>query len=130
MHSCLSYLRDATVALLYPALCRVCGKPVERWGDAIACEKCWESAERLSAGASFCPKCGMLLQLPASAETCGRCESLRLRVAKSCGPYQGALRESVRWLKSYPQIAGRLGGWLGEAGQALATAHNCELIIQ
>src|SRR4030095_7611438 len=129
MQSCVSYLRDAALALLYPTLCRVCGKPVERWADGIACAACWESAEEFSARACFCPKCGIVLQVPLPGGACGRCEALSLKGARSCGPYDGALCESVRWLKSHPQIANRLGGWLAEEGEALAAAHNCELII-
>jgi ComF family protein len=129
MQSFVSYLRDAALALLYPTLCRVCGRPVEKWDDAIACAACWESAEKFSASACFCPKCGIVLQVPLPGGACGRCETLTLKAARSCGPYDGALRESVRWLKSHPQIANRLGVWLGEAGEALAAAHNCELII-
>jgi predicted amidophosphoribosyltransferase len=129
MQSCVSYLRDAALALLYPTLCRVCGKTVERWDDGIACAACWESAEKLSANSRFCPKCGIVLQVPLSDRACGRCEALSWTAAKSCGPYDGALRESVRWLKSHPQIANRLGGWLAEEGEELAAAHNCELII-
>jgi ComF family protein len=47
-----------------------------------------------------------------SERTCGRCDHLSFSVARACGVYEGALRESVLWLKRHPQIPDRLRGQL------------------
>jgi ComF family protein len=48
-----------------------------------------------------------------AARRCGRCDDFAFSYARACGPYEGALRESVLWLKTYPQIAPRLLDLLG-----------------
>lgn len=110
-------LRDAVLTMLYPSACRVCGAIVESWRDGVACGECWEAGERkierARAQDDFCFKCGMpLAELPPYLFTherrCGHCDELSFDVARACGVYDGALRESVLWLKLHPQIPARL----------------------
>jgi ComF family protein len=119
-------MRDAILSLLYPTACRVCGATIESWRDGIACVKCWNGIEQYQLLTDYCGKCGVPLpSLPIerqlSERRCGRCDDLAFNFARSCGPYVGALRESVLLLKTYPQIPQRLRQLLS----ATFTAH-CE----
>lgn len=109
-----SLLRDATTAMLFPVECRVCGAMIESLRDGVACDDCWQEVEqkieRIRAGKSYCEKCGMPLP-PTNQQDerrCGRCDDLAFGVARACGIYDGALRESVLRLKTHPQISERL----------------------
>jgi ComF family protein len=130
----LSNLRDAALATIYPTSCRVCGAMVETWRDGLACAKCWEEIEGSSWLASFCAKCGLSLQpLPShvsrSERRCGRCDDLAFACARACGPYEGALRESVLWLKTYPHLARRLRRLLIATFSSATELHSSESII-
>jgi ComF family protein len=130
----LSNLRDAVLATLYPTSCRVCGAMIESWRDGLACAKCWEEIEGSNWLASFCAKCGLPLQpLPAhvslSERRCGRCDDLAFTCARACGPYEGALRESVLRLKTHPQLSPRLRRFLIATFSSATDLHSCESII-
>jgi len=110
-------LRDAALATIFPATCRVCDTAIESWHDGVACDQCWLKAEqkisRIRAAKNFCSKCGMPLarlsrQVKVGEQQCGRCDDMSFTVARACGVYEGALRECVLWLKMYPQIPARL----------------------
>jgi ComF family protein len=101
---------DAGVGLLYPTACRVCGQMIESWEDGVACDACWREV-RLPDPA--CSKCGFGMRtLPSimeiEARRCGRCEAFAFDRARACGLYEGALRESILFLKSTPHLASRL----------------------
>jgi ComF family protein len=109
--------RDAVLAVLYPTSCRVCGAIIESWRNGVACERCWEEAELRQAQSDLCTKCGIpLAPLPSYILTdgrrCGRCDQQAFTLARTCGIYEGAIRESVLWLKRHPQIAPRLSDLL------------------
>jgi ComF family protein len=130
----LSDLRDAALATIYPTACRVCGAMVESWRDGLACAKCWEEIEGSSWLASFCAKCGLPLQpLPSHVSLgerrCGRCDDLAFACARACGPYERALRESVLWLKTHPQLAPRLRRLLIATFSSATELHSSESII-
>ncbi|HMY73383.1 MAG TPA: ComF family protein [Blastocatellia bacterium] len=110
-------LRDAVLATLYPATCRVCGAMIESWRDGVACHACWrdgeEKIEQVRAQQDFCAKCGMPLTTLSALvftgeRTCGRCNDLAFDFARACGIYEGALRENVLWMKFHPQLPHRL----------------------
>ncbi|MBS1789560.1 MAG: ComF family protein [Acidobacteria bacterium] len=112
-----SSLRDATLAMLFPFECRVCGAMIESWRDGVACANCWVETERrierLKIEKNLCAKCGLSLQpLPQMNLTenrrCGMCEEMAFSFARACGVYDGALRESVLRLKLQPQISPHL----------------------
>lgn len=129
-----SGLRDAVLTMLYPSACRVCGVTIESWRDGVACERCWEEAERKFAAGDICVKCGLPLSpLPSFIVTnerrCGRCDALSFGVARACGIYDGAIRESVLWLKHHPQIAPRLRDGLRAAFSNLSVKGEIESII-
>jgi competence protein ComFC len=130
----LAGLRDASLTLLYPSACRVCGAIIESWRDGVACAACWRALETDWQGRALCAKCGWPLPpLSAHPETtgrrCGRCEKQLFTCARAAGPYIGALRESVLWLKTQPQLAPRLRDQLRDAYAALAAIQLSETII-
>lgn len=133
-----SALRDAVLATVYPAACRVCGEVIESWRDGVACNDCWRECERtierIRAQNDFCGKCGMpLSSLPSHIlmpeRTCGRCDDLAFSFARACGVYEGALRESVLWLKLHPQISSRLKAQLQATLTDLGKKQAIESII-
>ena len=136
MNLSLSFHRtvDATLALLYPTACRVCGASVESWRDGVACAGCWAEIEVARQFEVSCLKCGIpLRQLPTTIDSdeqrCGRCDPFAFDCARSCGPYRGALRESVLWLKRNPQIPPRLQRLLRETFARLNEIEAIESII-
>ncbi len=133
-----SALCDAVLATLYPTACRVCGAMIESRRDGVACDACWRESERtieqVRAQNDFCGKCGMPLSpLPPhilmGERTCGRCDQLAFSVARACGVHEGALRESVLWLKRHPQIPARLRGQLQATFFSLSEKQPVDSII-
>src|SRR5882672_3958917 len=103
-------LGDAAVATLYPSACRVCGDVIESWRDGVACSACWREIEREDADfCAKCQKCWAPLPPPASrveagARRCGLCDQFAFDFVRACGPYRGAVRETVLRLKRTPHI--------------------------
>jgi len=127
-------LRDAALALLYPSACQVCGAMIESWRDGVACAQCWQAIERSPSNSNLCAKCGLpLMPLDTHSEVtarrCGQCQDWAFTCARSCGPYEGALRESVLWLKLHPHLAPRLRGLLRATFAALSVVQASETII-
>src|SRR5262249_26729949 len=123
---------DATLSILYPTACRVCGTMIESRRDGVACATCWS---KIGPVEPACAKCGLLLRmLPSHIEEfderrCGLCRDFAFTCARACGPYQGALRESVVWLKANPQVAPRLCELLRETFEGLNEIEPIESII-
>jgi ComF family protein len=127
-------LRDAAVATLYPCACRVCGGSIESWRDGVACSACWRDIEREDA--DFCEKCWAPLNRLLGVETgaggrrrCGRCDHFAFDFVRSCGPYSGAMRETVLRLKGAPHIPACLRGALRRAFASLPDSGLIESII-
>lgn len=131
-----SDLRDATLTVLFPIECRVCGAMVESWRDGAACADCWleveQRIEQIRTEKTFCSKCGLPLS-PQSNQPderrCGLCDDLAFSFARACGIYEGALRESVLRLKSQPHIHARLRDLLKTAAANLQEILPSESII-
>ena len=68
------FLTDALLAVLYPQSCRICGGSVERHRYGVACEACWAT------------------HIDPDDDP------------RAIGFYEGALRESVLWLKRQPYV--------------------------
>ncbi len=130
-------LRDATLAILFPLECRVCGAIIESWRDGVACAACWHQVEQklkhLQAEKGFCAKCGLPLPSSQAAQLedrhCGKCDEMAFSFASACGIYEGALRESVLRLKSQPYISIRLHKLLQTTGVNLQKKLPSESII-
>lgn len=127
-------LRDAALETLYPQECAVCGKMVESWSDGICCRSCWEEVERLAGSMRKCSKCGLLSYEAGGSEVsgvyrCRYCAEAPFEMARACGPYEGAIRESVLRLKRRPQLPGRLAGMLRVAFDELSQAGGFDAIV-
>jgi ComF family protein len=130
----LARLRDATLNVLYPTTCRVCGSQIETWRDGVACAPCWELAIANWRELELCAKCGVPLpphaaHLQLTSRECGKCRDFAFSLARACGVYEGALLESVHWLKLRPQIAPRLRQLIGATFAAQPALHQSEAII-
>jgi ComF family protein len=117
-----SALYDATLALVFPQACAVCGESVEKRADGIACAACWRKTRIFSEEDLICWKCGLLAPgiVPEEQRAevrCRRCEVEHFTAARACGAYEGALRASVLALKREPHVATRLARLLFEAQQ-------------
>ncbi|MDT4897067.1 MAG: hypothetical protein QOH25_2144 [Acidobacteriota bacterium] len=115
-----STLYDATLALLFPQACAVCGASVEARADGIACAACWQKTRIFSEEDLICWKCGVLAPGVVAEEKrrevrCRRCDVEHFTAARACGAYEGALRASVLALKREPHVAMRLARLLLEA---------------
>jgi competence protein ComFC len=130
-------LRDAAVATLYPSACRVCGDVIESWRDGVACSACWNEIELEEADfrrrRQKCQKCWAPLACGPGVESavghCGRCDHFVFAFVRSCGPYRGAMRETVLRLKREPHIPARLRIALRQAFAALPDSGLIESII-
>jgi ComF family protein len=117
-----SALYDATLALVFPQACRVCGASVEARACGVACAACWEKTRIFSEEDLVCWKCGVLApgRVPEEKRRevrCRRCDTEHFTAARACGAYEGALRASVLALKREPHVATRLAQILFEAVQ-------------
>jgi ComF family protein len=115
-----SALYDATLALLFPQACAVCGGSVEERACGVACSSCWLKTRVFSGEDLTCWKCGTLAPGKVAEEKrrevrCRRCDAEHFTAARACGAYEGALRASVLALKREPHVAARLAQLLFEA---------------
>jgi ComF family protein len=129
-----SQFRDSSLALLWPQECRVCGAMVESWCDGVACARCWKQFAEKHERDQECVKCGLplapLSAYPALSERrCRRCDDFAFNCARSCGAYEGALRESVLRLKTDPQLAPRVCELLQATFSVIASLQPIESII-
>jgi ComF family protein len=117
-----SSLYDATLALLYPQACGVCGASVESRADGAACAPCWLKTHIFSVEETVCWKCGRLalgtvLEGARAEVRCHQCDAESFTAARACGVYEGALRASVLALKREPYVASRLARLMFETQQ-------------
>ncbi len=108
----LSPIRDAALTLFLPTLCHLCGALIDSWDDGIACDDCWSTS--LWSSKTQCTRCGLPPHSPFD-DACPLADLLAFAEARACGPYIGAWRESVLWLKSHPQLAPRITRSLNHA---------------
>src|SRR5215510_5101793 len=113
---------DAFLAIAYPQACTLCGASVEQRAFGVACETCWRNTRILTNTDHGCWKCGVPsfatgLQENSESTRCGRCEALPFTAARACGVYEGALRESVLWLKRQPHVPQHLASLLVAVGK-------------
>lgn len=113
-------LYDATLALLFPHACAICGASVEARADIPACAECWRETRINEGGETLCRKCGARSTGTVAPEklqevSCRRCDAEMFTAARSLGEYEGALRASVLALKHESHVGARLSRLLREA---------------
>ncbi len=117
-----SSLCDASLSLIYPQACAICGGSVESRHDGVVCDTCWRQTRLFSESDTVCWKCGALSLATLSVDKrqsvrCGRCDADAYSAARACGPYEGALRASILQLKRQPHVARRLAELVRESQQ-------------
>ncbi len=111
-----SLIYDATLALVYPQECAVCGASVESRFDGVACAHCWQATRLFSSADTLCWKCGVPAPVNLLSDDCdrseeircGRCDEVSFVAARACGLYEGALRAAVIALKREPHVSKKL----------------------
>lgn len=109
----LSSLYDATLALVYPQPCAVCGRSVESRHDGVSCVTCWQATRVFTSDDTLCWKCGAFTAAAVdpkkrSGIRCGRCDEEVFDGVRACGIYEGALRAAIIELKRSPHVPRRL----------------------
>jgi ComF family protein len=120
---------DAALALLYPTMCRVCGRAVESRHDGVVCATCWA---KLEPPPFHCEKCDVAVSRPRMTDgaiCCGLCDEFAFEYARCSGPYQGPLREIVLWLKSHPHLPVRVRNLLFETFCRLPDHESIDAIL-
>src|SRR5689334_11936425 len=101
-----SHFADGLLTLIYPQACSICGHSIERRELMPACVDCWNSTRIFTGAETCCWKCGVVTHAGRVSEPtvvrCHRCEGQEFEVARACGIYEGALRESILLLKRQP----------------------------
>ncbi len=102
-------LSDTLLTLVFPQPCVICRQSVERRELGITCEECWTSTRLISESDPICWKCGTLAYGSSDPAgkfhiRCGRCDGFDFGLARACGLYEKALRESVLRLKQQPNL--------------------------
>jgi ComF family protein len=101
-----NHLADGLLTLIYPQPCSICGRSVERRELIPSCIDCWKSTRVFTGAETCCWKCGVVTHgmrvNDATSVRCRRCDSQQFEVARACGLYEGALRESILLLKRQP----------------------------
>jgi ComF family protein len=115
-------LYDALLTLAYPQSCVICEHSVESRIYGIACVDCWNAVRIFTGQESMCWKCGVAAReatRPIDPEQirCRRCDSHVFEVARACGIYEGALRESALLLKRQPHLSQHLVTLLAAAAR-------------
>ncbi|PYS23540.1 MAG: ComF family protein [Acidobacteria bacterium] len=111
--SIVSNLYDASLSLVYPQSCAVCGRSVESRHDGVVCDACWSATRVFSASDTLCWKCGALSRATVSEDRrqqirCRKCDDDAYTAARACGAYEGALRASILQLKRQSHVCRRL----------------------
>jgi ComF family protein len=110
---CTLLFYDALLTVIYPQPCAICARSVETTAAGVACEHCWRVTRLFNGNETMCWKCGapsqgIVLETKRTEVRCHRCESFEFAVARSCGVYDRALRETVLSLKRQPKLAGKV----------------------
>jgi ComF family protein len=106
---------DPVLAVVFPARCPACARPLDRPRRGPLCEPCWSGLARHRGAA-----CGCGAPLGTGLPACGRCRRglSPFAAGASLGPYEGVLRVAVHELKyrARRRVAGRISdAMMGEA---------------
>lgn len=125
-------IRDAIVGLVFPQMCTLCAGAIESLDDGVTCEQCWQQMPTLT----FLPRCTRC-GLPWRAGTvslhpsplCTQCRDAGFSLLRFVGPYDGALRENVLFLKNHPYLCRRLKAMIIETFQREAVLHSATQVV-
>jgi ComF family protein len=103
----LSAVYDACLSVIYPQICRLCEKSVERRADGIVCRACWQRTRIFNGTEILCEKCGAFSPAGGSRQFetfCRRCDGDAFDSARAVGLYENALLATVLNLKKIPFV--------------------------
>lgn len=132
----LDRIQDHALNLIAPQFCRICGQPVTAWADGVACRACW-AANTIGQSGYFlaCLRCGRWKQSADVSErvppqqSCDQCSGASYAVARSCGPYEGALRVNLLALKRQPFLPATLKTLICESWQRFPELHAVDMVL-
>jgi len=116
---------DFLLSMIFPSRCVLCGEPVESLADGITCAACWSALDRLPA--ARCARCHAPVSVP--SEGCPACREMVLDRLRFLGPYTGALRAQLLFLKRKPYVCRRLREEIREEVAAESAFRDAELIL-
>lgn len=113
----LSAVYDACLSVIYPQICRLCEKSVERRADGVVCRACWQKTRIFNGTEILCQKCGAFSQSNGKqfAAFCRRCDGEAFDSARAVGLYEEALLATVLNLKKTPFVPLKLQNLLFES---------------
>src|SRR2546429_9771889 len=102
-----SALYDATLSLIYPQDCAVCGASVEARADGVACRACWQKTRAFTEEDLICWKCGVLAPgaVPEKKRRegrCRRCGTEEFTAAAAFGGDEKRIRATVPAFERQP----------------------------
>lgn len=102
----LSAIYDACLSVIYPQICRVCEKSVERRADGVVCRACWRKTRIFNGTEILCEKCGAFSHSNGKQfkTFCRRCEGEAFDLARAVGLYEHALLATILNLKKIPFV--------------------------
>src|ERR1043166_8497849 len=109
----MNQISQALLATLFPISCQICGKLVEENANGVTCQHCWDQLipSNSDPASIRCLRCGYPSLPPAGAPylDCLYCRPLpSFHSARTCGPYEGALRANILALKFQPHLCQKL----------------------
>ncbi|MBI3950937.1 MAG: ComF family protein [Acidobacteria bacterium] len=132
MNNWLKPIRDAIVGLVFPQMCRLCAALIESLDDGVTCDQCWQQMPQVISG-SRCVRCGVPQHVErTSADASARCPQCRgadFALLRFVGPYAGALRENVLFLKDHPLICQRMRAMIIETFEQENQLHSATRVV-
>jgi ComF family protein len=128
----LKSFRDAVIGLAFPQMCVLCAAPIESLDDGVTCAACWQNMPR-AMSEHRCARCG----LPQYAQRrsadllspCSQCREAAFTLLRFVGPYDGALRENLLFLKHHPHICQRTRAMIMETYQREDKLHSATRVM-
>jgi ComF family protein len=131
MNALLTTLCDAFAGLIFPSTCVICATPIESLADGVACAPCWQQTP-LAVPEPRCYQCGLPIrgQLPADPQRrCTRCRDAAFTLLRFAGPYNGALRANLLFLKDHPHVCQRMRDLVIAAFEKETALHTVDIVM-
>lgn len=116
---------DVLLSVIFPSRCMLCGEPVESLADGLTCAACWATLDWLPA--ARCARCHAPVKAP--VEECPACPAMALDRLRFLGPYTGALRAHLLFLKRKPYVCRRLREEIGKRVATEPIFREVELVL-
>ena len=131
MNAFLATLCDAFAGRVFPSTCAICAISIESLSDGVTCAQCWQQTP-LTVSEPRCYQCGLPTrsQLPADPQRgCTRCRDAAFALLRFAGPYEGALRANLLFLKNYPHVCQRMRELVIAVFEKETALHAANIVI-